>query len=143
MKDAALQIKGEPTRLGPRVLRRFLEVVNPAAFQVGDASRVVEDGWSIKAMHRQLLLFKTWQQTSTRGEAALAGDPTNQWLTNFPRQRLSAEALRDTLMKVSGKLDLVPGGAHSFPPMAEWHVTQHHPFRGGCDHERRGVYLIN
>ena len=76
-------------------------------------------------------------------KAALAGDPTNQWLTNFPRQRLSAEALRDTLMKVSGKLDLVPGGAHSFPPMAEWHVTQHHPFRGGCDHERRGVYLIN
>jgi len=69
-------------------------------------------------------------------------DPTNQWFGSFPRRRLDAEALRDTLLVLGGNLDITPGGPHPFPPQTEWKFTQHHPFKAIYDTNRRSVYLM-
>jgi Protein of unknown function (DUF1553)/Protein of unknown function (DUF1549) len=198
-QDAPLQLKGDPTRPGPVVPRRFLEVINPQPFTAGPqgsgrlelaarlfdksnpltarvianriwlwhfdkglvptpndfgkqgkpashpelldwlASRLIDDGWSIKAMHRRILLSKTWQQASA---PAPAQDPANALLSAFPRHRLDAGALRDTLLVLSGQLDPAPGGGHPFPPPTEWQFTQHNPFKAVYDHNKRSVYLM-
>lgn len=106
------------------------------------ATRFMAEGWSIKSMHRRILLSKTWQQSSTRSAASLAQDPANALLSAFPRHRLEAEALRDTLLTLSGQLDPTPGGAHPFPPQTEWQFTQHNPFKAVYDHNKRSVYLM-
>jgi mono/diheme cytochrome c family protein len=69
------------------------------------ASRFVERGWSIKAMHRLLLLSSTYQMSSRPDERALQVDPGNRLLWRMPRRRLDAESLRDSLLAISGRLD--------------------------------------
>ncbi|MFA6542966.1 MAG: PSD1 and planctomycete cytochrome C domain-containing protein [Limisphaerales bacterium] len=74
------------------------------------ATRFMADGWSLKKLHRLILLSATYQQASnTRAECA-ASDPANSLLWKFNRQRLDFEQLRDSLLSASGKLDLTPGG---------------------------------
>ena len=106
------------------------------------ALRFMADGWSIKSLHRRILLSKTWQQSSTRSGASLQQDAGNNLLSAFPRHRLQAEALRDTLLALSGQLDPTPGGRHPFPPQTEWQFTQHNPFKAVYDHNKRSVYLM-
>jgi len=67
------------------------------------AASFMDQGWSIKQLHRVMLLSSTYRQASLT-------DPENRLLHCFPRQRLDFEALRDALLAVSGKLDLTPGG---------------------------------
>ena len=74
------------------------------------ASRFVESGWSIKAMHRLMMRSSTYRQGSRADAATLAADPGNRLLARMPRQRLEAEAIRDTCLAVSGRLDATPGG---------------------------------
>ena len=74
------------------------------------ARRFVESGWSIKAMHRLIMLSSTYQMSSRFDEQAFAQDPDNHKLWHKPRRRLEAEAIRDSLLAVSGKLDLTMGG---------------------------------
>ncbi|MCA9223697.1 MAG: DUF1553 domain-containing protein, partial [Planctomycetales bacterium] len=117
------------------------------------ASRFVEDGWSIKRMHRRLMLTRVYQLASSidesdaaqlaAAERAQAIDPTNDWHWRFNRQRLDAESLRDALLAVSGTLDdSVMNEPHPFPPVDKWQFTQHHPFRESYDSQRRSVYLM-
>jgi len=106
------------------------------------ASRFVASGWSVKAMHRLILNSRTWRQASDRTEAAREGDPNQELLAGFPRRRLDAEALRDTLLSLGGTLDRSPGEAHPFPPESEWKFTQHNPFKAVYDTSRRSVYLM-
>ncbi len=73
------------------------------------AARFVESEWSIKAMHRLMLLSSTYQQSGFASSAAQLADPDRGWLSSFPRRRLSAEELRDAMLAVSGKLDRVAG----------------------------------
>lgn len=73
------------------------------------AARFVQSGWSVKSMHRLLLLSSTYQQSGQTSAAAQQADPERQWLSSFPRRRLSAEELRDAMLAVSGKLDRAPG----------------------------------
>ncbi len=69
------------------------------------ATRFMEDGWSLKKLHRLILLSATWQQQSdTRADAALK-DPENRLLWRQNRQRLDFEAMRDSLLACSGELD--------------------------------------
>lgn len=98
------------------------------------ATRLMEDKWSLKAMHRRLMLTEAWQRASQG-----AGDHRTAF---FPRRRLTAEELRDTLLLLSGNLDRTPGGPHPFPPEHTWGFTQHNPFRAVYDHNRRSVYLM-
>lgn len=69
------------------------------------AARFVESGWSMKAMHRLMLLSSTYQQSAISQQAG--ADP--RWLSSFARRRLSAEELRDAMLAVSGDLDRAPG----------------------------------
>jgi len=75
------------------------------------AARFVETGWSIKAMHRNIMLSATYQLGSEIAENNYAKDAANQYLWRFdPRERLDAESLRDSMLAVAGNLDLSIGG---------------------------------
>jgi hypothetical protein len=74
------------------------------------AARFVESGWSAKAMHRLLLLSSTYQQSSRARADALARDPDNRLFGRMTRRRLEAEAIRDSLLAVAGRLDPSRGG---------------------------------
>ena len=69
------------------------------------SGRMVEKGWSIKEMIRFLLLSKTWRMSSAASPTALALDPGNKWLSHANVRRLDAEAIRDSLFSVAGRLD--------------------------------------
>jgi hypothetical protein len=105
------------------------------------ASRFVESGWSIKAMHRLILLSATWQTASSAPDAATR-DPNNELFGRFTRRRLDAESIRDALLSVSGQLEDGPGGPHPFPPEQTWGFTQHTPFVAVYETKRRSVYLM-
>jgi hypothetical protein len=78
------------------------------------ALQFIADGWSIKRLHRLILLSNTYQQSSSlpgsRRELAELTDPENKLLFRFPRQRLDFEALRDSLLAATGELDPGMGG---------------------------------
>jgi hypothetical protein len=74
------------------------------------ASRFMDEGWSIKKLHRLIMLSATYQQSSENNVASVKVDPNNQLLWRMNRQRLEFEPMRDTLLAVAGKLDLTPGG---------------------------------
>ncbi len=74
------------------------------------AARFVEQGWSIKAMHREIVLSATYALSAESSEKNSLADPDNQLLWRANRRKLDAEALRDSLLFVSGKLDLTMGG---------------------------------
>ena len=69
------------------------------------AARFVESGWSVKAMHRLIMLSSAYQQSSRAGAQALAADPENRLFGRMNRRRLEAEAIRDSLLAVAGRLD--------------------------------------
>jgi mono/diheme cytochrome c family protein len=68
------------------------------------AGRFVETGWSLKAMHREMMLSRTYRQ-SARNDAAQAADPDNTLLGRYRIRRLDAETIRDAMLAVSGKLN--------------------------------------
>jgi cytochrome c553 len=105
-------------------------------------ARFVEGGWSIKALHRLILLSKTYQLASADDDAGLAIDPGNRWYWRHDRRRLDAEAIRDALLTVAGNLDLTRPGPHPFPPIERWGWTQHNPFKEVYPTRHRSVYLM-
>ena len=70
----------------------------------------VTGGWSIKRLQRQILNSQTFQQSSDPRVEALAQDADCRWLWRFPPRRLEAEAIRDSILAVSGNLRLEMGG---------------------------------
>jgi hypothetical protein len=86
------------------------------------ATDFMRSGWSVKHLHRVILLSSAYQQASaegterlrgrkeTQGSNALQSDPENKLLSRYPRRRLDFEAMRDSLLFVSGRLDLTMGG---------------------------------
>ena len=77
------------------------------------ARRFVEQGWSLKQLHREIMLSATYAQTARRevSGVALNIDPSNKYLWRFNPRRLDAEQVRDAMMVASGELDLKAGGA--------------------------------
>jgi len=104
--------------------------------------RFIESGWSVKAMHRLIMLSGVYQMASRDDAANEKIDVGNEYLWRFNRQRLDAESIRDTLLAVGGNLDRKPGDAHPFPAMNTWNFTQHNPFKANYDTNRRSVYLM-
>ncbi len=107
------------------------------------AKQFMADGWSVKAMQRQIVLSQTYQQSSTATATDLTADPGNELLSHFNRQRLDAESIRDALLAVSGSLDVSgANNPHPFPQEPMWDFTQHKPFNAVYDSQRRSVYLM-
>lgn len=74
------------------------------------ASEFVADGWSIKRLHRRIMLSAAWQQSSIIREDGMRLDPENRLLWRNPRRRLEFEPMRDRVLAVSGQLDQTVGG---------------------------------
>jgi mono/diheme cytochrome c family protein len=74
------------------------------------ARRFIESGWSVKAIHRMILLSSTYQQKSDKRDDGFEADSRNQLLWRQNRRRLDYEAMRDGILASSGKLDLRMGG---------------------------------
>ncbi|MBX3439858.1 MAG: DUF1553 domain-containing protein, partial [Planctomycetaceae bacterium] len=76
------------------------------------ALRFVENSWSVKQMVRELVLSRTYRQSSTFDPVAFERDPDNRYLWRAPKRRLEAEAIRDAMLAASGELDLTrPAGS--------------------------------
>ncbi len=74
------------------------------------ASRFMSDGWSIKKLHKHIMLSRTYQQQSDNRGDGLAADPENRLFWKMNKQRLQFEPTRDALLFASGKLDRRIGG---------------------------------
>ena len=74
------------------------------------ASEFMKNQWSMKHIHRMILNSKTWQQSSRPSARAMKVDAAGRLLWRYPTRRLAAEAIRDTMLAVSGVLDLKTGG---------------------------------
>ena len=75
------------------------------------ARRFVESGWSVKAMHRLILLSSVYRQDSRAGKPAREADPANRLWSRFNRLRMPVEEIRDSILALSGSLDLTQGGS--------------------------------
>jgi len=106
------------------------------------AGQFVAGGWSMKTLHRQILLSKTYRLASDNDEDSAAKDPGNRWYWRFDRLRLDAEEIRDSLLLAAGKLDRSRPGAHPFPSIDHWKWTQHSPFKDVYPSNHRSVYLM-
>ena len=74
------------------------------------AKRFIEDGWSVKKLHKRIMLSAAYQQSSVGTPQAFAADPENKLLAHQNRRRFDFEAMRDSLLAASGKLDPAIGG---------------------------------
>lgn len=115
------------------------------------ASELIEHDWSLKHLHRNILLSKTWQQSSTitPDNKAVARDPDNTLLWRQNLRRVESEVIRDSMLAVSGRLNLESGGRGFFPELsAEVLSTQSRAGNGwGKSDERqrsrRSVYIFS
>ena len=118
------------------------------------AAEFMESGWNLRELHRLMLTSATYRLASVPAktpssawEKLLRDDPTNRWLGRMNRQRLEGEAIRDTLLAVSGELNrksFGPGVRPPLPPAVastllkdQWPVTE-----DVTEHTRRSVYLF-
>jgi hypothetical protein len=82
------------------------------------AREFIRQGWSIKQMHRLIMLSSTYQQSSAYRQDGISADPENRLLWRQNRRRLEAEAIRDSLLETAGTLDRTFGGSiFDFPLM--------------------------
>jgi len=111
------------------------------------AHEFVTTGWNQKALHRKIVLSRTYRQSSKASPEVLAKDPKNEWLARGPRVRLEAELIRDSVLSASGLLSRKVGGPSVFPsqPAGVWNS----PYSGerwipsqGEDAYRRGIYTF-
>ena len=103
------------------------------------ATEFVRNGWSVKSMHRLIMLSETYQQSSTVSSIGI--DARNLY-SSFSRRRLSAEEIRDAILMISGELDRESAKGHPFPSPIDWGFSQHGPFSAVYDHNKRSIYLM-
>jgi hypothetical protein len=108
------------------------------------ASEFIQNGWSLKAMHRLIMTSSTYQQASVNNLAAARIDPGNRLLWRFPRQRLEGEAIRDSALSAAGLLNPKMGGPSVFPEVPPgmesrggWKVTE-----DPVERNRRSIYVF-
>ncbi|KAB2671306.1 MAG: DUF1553 domain-containing protein [Verrucomicrobia bacterium] len=115
------------------------------------ASELVGNGWSLKKLHRTILLSSTYRQSAVREPRAVAADPQDRLLAGFPRRRLEAEEVWDSLHAAAGTLDRRQFGPPFVPRLSaeelqgmydlenkrelKWPVT---PEQG-----RRAIYILS
>ena len=109
------------------------------------AAKLKENDWRIKPLHRMIMTSKTYRQSSDWDSASAKVDADSRLLWRFPPRRLSAEEIRDTILQVTGKLDMRMGG----PGYRLYHymrdnVSTYEPLdEHGPETYRRAVYHQN
>jgi hypothetical protein len=111
------------------------------------AGEFIANGWSVKSLHRLMLLSRTYQQftnAAARDDHAEEIDPENHLYWRMNRTRLEGEIIRDSLLAISGQLNEEPGGPGVHPPLpadvfkgATWDVSKDHK-----DWNRRSIYIF-
>lgn len=105
------------------------------------AATFMENGWSVKKLHREIMLSNTYQMSSKTNAKGELADPDNKLLWRMNRRRLEAEPLRDALLQVAGQLDLTPGGSLLTTKDSDY-VTNDQSRNGAqYDKPRRSIYL--
>jgi hypothetical protein len=107
------------------------------------AAQFVKQNWSIKSLHKLIMLSATYQQSSDFRADAASLDPDDKLLWRYPRQRLEAEVIRDAALTVSGLLNREMGGPSVFPelpagmqPYGSWKTSEPQ------DRNRRSIYVF-
>jgi uncharacterized protein DUF1549/uncharacterized protein DUF1553/cytochrome c len=95
--------------------------------------------WSIKKMHRLIMLSNAYQMSSEHAPASYARDPENRLLWRMNRKRLEAEAIRDAILYANGQLDLTMGG--TVMKATGTAVTQDSRTAVEYNSTRRSIYL--
>ena len=113
------------------------------------ASELVRQGWHLKALHRQIMTSRAYRMSSQAQFArARHGDDGNRLVWRQNLRRLDAEAIRDSVLTISGRLNPTRGGPSVFPTLpAEVHTTQDSAGKGWQDsplpeQDRRSIYLV-
>lgn len=113
------------------------------------AVELVESGWSMKRLHKRIVMSATYRQSSRITAAEQAEmDPDNLWYARGPRFRMSAEMIRDCGLAISGLLSTKMGGPPVYPPQPAglWRQTGRNEPKyvasTGEDRFRRGIYVI-
>lgn len=114
------------------------------------ATKLTESNWSLKSVHRAILLSATYRQSieTTQEKEAMKLDPENRLMWHFPRRRLAAEEIRDAMLAVSGQLNNKLGGPSVLVPVdpdivkslykpSQWTIT-----KDASEFNRRSVYLM-
>jgi len=118
------------------------------------ASNFVKNGWSVKKLHREILLSSVYRQSSNERADVIKVDPENKLLAVYPRKRLEAEEIRDSLLYASGLLVDKVGGPAVYPPIlkASNDIGKSQDFNGNrawtvsedkSDWYRRSIYIFN
>ena len=131
------------------------------------AWRMIQNGWSLKRLHREIVLSATWQQSSIASDESAEVDPENVWLSRMNVRKLTFEQWRDGILSCSDSLNQVLGGesigleaednfrrtlyatvhrrdmsttlmVHDFPD-----PTQHSPMRVETTTPIQGLYALN
>ncbi|MBS0372576.1 MAG: DUF1553 domain-containing protein [Proteobacteria bacterium] len=117
--------------------------VNPALLDYL-ADSFVKNGWSVKKLQKEILLSSVYRQSSDHREELVSIDPEDRLLAYFPRQRLDAEQVRDSLLYAAGLLEEKIGGPSVFPPVPvnfdnrnAWKVSD-----SLADQHRRSAYIF-
>ena len=111
------------------------------------SSEFVAQGWSLKKMHRLIMTSDAYRRSSAPNEAAFAVDPTNKMFWRYDMRRLTAEEVRDSILSLSGKLNLKMGGDWVCIPLPqEVLITQSRPganwpIKNNDEQYRRSVYI--
>lgn len=101
----------------------------------------IADGWSTKRLLRRLVLSRTFRQSGKVSEQAATVDPLNRWWHHYPTRRLEAEAIRDSLLTVAGRLDPKLFG-RPINPTRQVEDASKRLFSGPLDgNGRRSIYL--
>jgi len=113
------------------------------------ASELVRQGWHLKALHRQIMTSQAYRMSSRAQSArARSMDDSNRWVWRQNLRRLEAEAIRDSVLTISGRLNPARGGPSVFPTLPmEVHTTQDSAGKGWQDspqreQDRRSIYLV-
>lgn len=111
------------------------------------ATEFAARGWSVKQMHRLMMLSSTYRADSVAGPDALQRDPENRFFSHANRRRLDGDSIRDNLLAVAGSLNLKMGGVGVIPPLTREEILaarmpQLWPANPDpAEHNRRSIYL--
>lgn len=105
------------------------------------ARKFVANGWSVKAMHREIMLSRAYRMSSRYHSYYAKIDPANRLLWRMNRRRLDAELVRDSLLAVGGSLDRELGGSQMMTPNAQYVTNDQSNNKARYASPRRSIYL--